>query len=532
MTAAPLPAVGDAAPPAQRPSRGSWPRRHKLASFLIGLVTVALVLRLVWGWYTGRQLAAALDEIRSRGEPTAAHDIMFEPLHPSENAWGSYAMAIAALKGGADSPRQSSLEYPPYPPHGAKWEELAATSEKAHGAVFSNARRARGLERAQIPLLDWNSTRRLANTLGDGAQYAHLRGDDAEAIERLLDTVHLARSIRQDATLTSQLTGIGIGAVATDATQQIVPRVKLDRSAGGTPATPAQLRALIAALLDERQTRGWAAAALRRERVTMLETLRQQAGNTWSVTPLADRSALRWLRDFDALLKAAEHDHAGPARQLVDEVTRRQSSSVTSPALAANRGLTARYSRWFEDNDPLGLARYLEQHYRVSAERRATAVIVAANLYRHDHGRWPDDAAALVPKYLDALPADPFRPDGGPIGYALLRGALPDGGDRPMVYFECGEGGEELIDSEPMYSWQMDRRRKPGEPRREIRQYRDVSYWLPMTRRFDEEQKRIAEEREEEKKRLQEAVGNEPAEPDTPRDDADKDDDPGDPPQQ
>ena len=536
MTAAPLSAAGDVAPPARPPARRSWPRRHKFASSVIALVTLMLAVRLAWGWYVAGQLTAELQALRQRGEPTAVRDFTFEPIPATENAWNAYAVAIAALKGGADSPRLSGLEYPPYPPHGTKWEELAAASEKAHGPVFANARRARRLEQAQIPLLDWNSTRRLASTLGDGAQYSHLRGDDAEAVERLLDTLHLARSIRQDPTLNSQFTGIGVGAVATDATQQIVPTVKLDASAGGTPATPTQLRALIAALLDERQTREWAAAALRRERVTVLDALDQRAANTWSITPLADRTAIRWLRDFEALLNAAAHDHAGPARQLVDEASGRQWSSVAPPGLAADRGLTPRYSRWFEDDDPLNLSRFLEQHYRVSAERRATAVIVAANLYRHDHGRWPDDAAALVPNYLDALPADPFRPDGSPIGYILLRGALPDGGDRPMVYFELGEATEGVIDTEPMYSWQTDPRYRLGaRERRQVRQYRDASYWLPKTRRFDEEQKRIAadqEEREEGNQRLQEAVDDQPSKPDAPGDDADDDDAAGDPAEQ
>lgn len=34
-----------------------------------------------------------------------------------------------------------------------------------------------------------------------------------------------------------------------------------------------------------------------------------------------------------------------------------------------------------------------------------------------DHGRRPETLAALVPEYLPAVPRDPFRTDGGPIGY-------------------------------------------------------------------------------------------------------------------
>jgi hypothetical protein len=103
----------------------------------------------------------------------------------------------------------------------------------------------------------------------------------------------------------------------------------------------------------------------------------------------------------------------------------------------------------------------------------------------------------------------------------LKKGALPDGGDRPLVYFESGDPGADVIDVEPMYGWQTDRwNRKPGTPRREIRQYRDVSYWQPKTRRFDVQQAST------------QAVNDDPDEPDAPGDDAKDKDTPQRPPEQ
>jgi hypothetical protein len=152
-----------------------------------------------------------------------------------------------------------------------------------------------------------------------------------------------------------------------------------------------------------------------------------------------------------------------------------------------------------------------------------TAVMLAARLYRQDHGRWPDDAAALVSRYLDAIPADPFREDGGPLGYVVLRGALPDGGDRPLVFSEAGSGGapEALVDTEPMYGWQMNPRGPADPPRTEIRQYRDVSLWRPTTRRFDEARKLAPE-----------AVDDDPEKPDAPGNDDKRDDRPDEPAEQ
>jgi hypothetical protein len=203
----------------------------------------------------------------------------------------------------------------------------------------------------------------------------------------------------------------------------------------------------------------------------MLDMLNATADGTWAIRPLADRTALRWVRGFDALVEAAGSPGAHPGRRV-------------GRAPVRQNPLTA-YAQWFETDGPEDLARSIEQFHRASAERRATAFIVAARLYRHDHGRWPEHATDLVPTYLDALPADPFREDGGPLGYVLQKGALPDGGDRPLVYFDSGEEGADVIDTEPMYGWQVEWNRKPGTPRREIRQYRDISYWLPPKRRFD-----------------------------------------------
>ena len=46
----------------------------------------------------------------------------------------------------------------------------------------------------------FSGARKLANTLGDGALYRHIIGDDVEAVERLHDILHIATSLNQDDT--------------------------------------------------------------------------------------------------------------------------------------------------------------------------------------------------------------------------------------------------------------------------------------------------------------------------------------------
>ena len=120
-----------------------------------------------------------------------------------------------------------------------------------------------------------------------------------------------------------------------------------------------------------------------------------------------------------------------------------------------------------------GSPRALEQHMRVRAERRLAAVNLAAQLYRAEHGQWPPTLDALVPMYLPEAPPDPVGPPGQRVRYVLVRGGLPDGGDRPVVYHAGANGVYDTKDppvlpNVPMYDWM----RQPDE-------WRDLSRWVP-----------------------------------------------------
>jgi hypothetical protein len=120
--------------------------------------------------------------------------------------------------------------------------------------------------------------------------------------------------------------------------------------------------------------------------------------------------------------------------------------------------------------------RYFETTFRVIGERSMAAVALAANLFRADHHRWPNTLDELVPAYLPSVPLDPFA-EGEPIGYTILQSALPDGGDRPLVFERNGDRDVGPY-AEPSYSWESNR--WPGTPRgTEVRQYRDLERFNP-----------------------------------------------------
>ena len=72
------------------------------------------------------------------------------------------------------------------------------------------------------------------------------------------------------------------------------------------------------------------------------------------------------------------------------------------------------------------------------AVTHVAATQLAIRLYAVDHdGRLPTSLAVLVPKYLSAVPTDPFAPLGTPIGYVPTA-------SRPFVYSVWDSGSDAI----------------------------------------------------------------------------------------
>jgi hypothetical protein len=455
---------------------------------VVGIVVLILVVRLIWGWHTGRLLRAQLDEIRGRGEPATLAELKFEAVPDAENAWALQVRAATIAQGtGVWSPSSSNDEYREFPPFPGYWTKRAAASEAAHGQVFALARQARGLSRAQVrtgmspPAISsvltpaFNPARHLSNTLKDGALYRHVQGDDVEAVERVRDELWVARSLHVDPTLVSQLVAIGIEASANEAAQVMAPGLRLEK-----PGTRQAVRGLIADLLDESAGRRGLRDGLLGERVILDDFIDWSAQRSWFMRPMADMEAVRRNRSLAVVIEAAGEPDWPHASAVIAHVPREQGWGIVQATIAARRSPLAtapRYSRFLvvEDWDP---SRAILTHFHVLADRRMTAVSLAAQLYRADRGHWPARLEELVPAYLPAVPADPYREDGGPLGYVVAKLPTPLAGDRPLVYSVDADHWRIGIKPEPMYGYQTRSSGKDpsvGEPH----QYRDLSRFEP-----------------------------------------------------
>jgi hypothetical protein len=444
---------------------------HKFKSILL-LLFLMLLMRLLWGWSVHRQLQSQLSAIRARGEPIDPSQITHQPLPEDQNTVPLLRKAVSALVEGVDSPRNSNLEYPDFLLHSPQWMKFAEASEKAHGPAFALARAARQRQQAQfatslpeeIEPHFINNVRTLANVLNDGAEYSHIRGNDTEAIERLLDALHLARALAADDFLISYMVAIGIDASTCHSIYVIGP---------GLSAPAARIRPLIDQLLDEEFHQSSLKRTLLNERVRQIRWRTKAHQHYWLLSPLAERDLIRELPNFENYLEAADCTDFQQAHQVLQRCRSDFAMQVQSISWIAPSERLPRYSRWFQNW--IDFSPRIERCYRVLAERRVTAVSLACQLYRADMGQFPQTLNQLVPKYLSAIPADPFFSDGRPIGYAIKTHTPPLKGPRPVLYFDPG-GSDVALKPEPHYSWYS--LPIPGAP---VRQYRDISRFLPAS---------------------------------------------------
>lgn len=126
------------------------------------------------------------------------------------------------------------------------------------------------------------------------------------------------------------------------------------------------------------------------------------------------------------------------------------------------------------------LDRILETIHRVQIERDMTAMALAAHVYQFKHGNWPGSLEDLATE-LPNVPVDPWGDGKQTLGYVLIKGGLPDGTDRPLVYsrFRSNDGLFIRTD-EPEYGFYNSAGSKSATAQqKQGGQFRDVARWTP-----------------------------------------------------
>ena len=445
-------------PKPPRKKRWAW---WKTVLLVLALLIVGLVVaRWQWGKHADKVLQAEIDAIRARGEPLDWLEFKPKPIPDEENAAELYrkAWAIALLDPAlaADDQEATRLErlgsmvsdlayYPEFRREHAKdVPQILALSAES----LALCRKARGLKQADwkltfrgpaiaviIPAL--SQQRNLARLLWLAAICAHEAGDDAAAVEYVRDALAVGRVGGKGPTIIHMLVHVGVDAQATILVQEVAPALRVGGDRG---ATAQQVRDLIAELLDEKPLRESMLLGFMGERAMLYDTFERfrrgqmVAGGGLTVPnpggpfviafqPILKADEVRMLRHMSGYIEAMREKtypaavaklpvYVPPKSKL--QMLTRLLSSILTPSL--NRAATL--------------------CYRQLATRKMAAVALAIRLYEIDTGRRPAKLAALVGKYLPALPTDPFAADARPLGY------LPKA-EKPRLYSISRDGKDD-----------------------------------------------------------------------------------------
>lgn len=441
-------------------------RRERRWGRRIGIVFLALLLALLvvfagWARRSTRGYVEQLAAYRAAGEPTSVEELNAWAglVTPGENAVPALREAVSSFDETTEAAQrvlQSTYEWMP---------PLTEEEVRAIDALLKeNARALELLETAAgLPGVDWEPDytspmmnqlfpdltpqRSLASLVRWKMLWEHHRGNDAEALRCARRLLFIGRAVDHQPTLVSHLVAISTNAMAAQGAAQVANEMRVvGNGAAGGPgaATPEQVRALINEFLDERalaegQRRSWVG-----ERVMQIDSVNALAdGRTLGPSAgVAARARLPFIRpyfyDNGRVMTAYTTALMRATGSSADLATYRQKLPDQSVIKGSPRYLLA--SILVPSLDRAG-----EQHYRVLADRRLAATVLACRWFAADHdGRLPRTLEELVPEYLPAVPIDPLAAGGKPLGYV---GPDKDP-DKPRVY-SVGPNGIDQGGAEP-----------------------------------------------------------------------------------
>ena len=442
--------------PADAPLQKFW--WLKRLSLLAATLILLIFLSRAWMIHSEtRRLNAEIQRWKKAGLPILPGDFETPPVPDEQNA--AVAISRAAM---AVVENKESLDM---------WEELeqvplSANARRVADAILGENVRALQAVRSAHNLTqvrwksmgykayvsgamidphqpNWSKLRALANLLSLAAKRALDRGDEAEFIEALADARLISRTLAKDPNIVSDMVSNGIDALATQTAILWVHALRLH----GPDSVATRKRAIW--LMHE-----WAEAGDRGSQVQL--TLANEARNILDGTnATAPNTRYQYINERVQPITIGAFDVAAwrfllphRVRAVSDELIQIRSDIESKKALnwstAGNFATLIRRSTStgvepldsaieVEVPSPNDKRNYFRARFRGLVSARLAAASLACRLYAIDHGgNEPSSLNELVPRYLSAVPTDPFSPNGGPIQY--VRGPQ---GNGTFIYSLC-----------------------------------------------------------------------------------------------
>jgi hypothetical protein len=312
---------------------------------------------------------------------------------------------------------------------------------------------------------DLQSSRSVADMLRHEASRRAQDGDMVGACREELALINTGRSIGNEYSLIPLLVRTSVLSVATAALERLLAQGEPDE----------QSLTAVQRLLEreDRETPAATVAAFRGERALthrMLEAM-ERGDISLSSTGAAPTVGERLGDVLNAGM--VRHSHALLLRYLTDSVEAARAPGPEQQTRlkeldAAYLDLDRRHDRRALLATMLlpGTRKVMASVPRKLSWLRSAVAAVAAERYRRAHGTWPESLEALVPEYLERVPADPY--DGQPLRYRRLA-------DGVVIYAVGPDGvdnGGHLDRKEPVAEgndlgirlWDVKSRRQPPPP--------------------------------------------------------------------
>jgi hypothetical protein len=438
-----------------------WGRRFGIAFLLV----IALMVGGFYAWTaSGRNgLARQVAVYRAAGEPIELADFVVHGVADDDNAALALQEAAAAIDEKSDVWKAYEAFNEPFALPLTNEESTAIRAAvAANNAAFplvDDAMRRKGVDwkiryvspSIQTLLPDLNHQRQLANLIVARARLNFQNGDHAAAIADLRRAAFIGRTVGHHPFIVGHLVSVGISALTCDALIEMTPGLKIGNAAG--EARPGDVNALIADLLDDRASRESYRLGIYGERMSQLDTARCVADGRLSLANLSGAGLGVGGRPNPVAAVAtfaAKPVALSDGRLMIDHTTALLRAFEASPDWPTYQAKAPPYPKDVANSMVVhilakimlpSMERATLTHFRNTAERRLTATALAVRHYTLDHGGTPPEKLdELVPKYLPAVPLDPFALTPQPIKYA-------NDADKPRLY-SVGEDAADGAGSE------------------------------------------------------------------------------------
>jgi len=433
--------------PVNRPFR----RLQRWAVFFIALIGALLAMRYGWDGLADHRIAELERRAHAMGQPLLLSDFTPEVISDADNAAVPIGQALTMY---AAKPSSRNRVIPSFTS-----DEDAPIAEADLPAISSciNPYQAeRNLVRSAraCPQMVWNrplispiyrqllpqasASYSVSEILLLAAEDAYARSDDGEMLEDIRDLLLLQKAIDCYYPVpVTHMVAMGIGGRATVAVRRSAMNLQISDDAK-SGATPRQVKALIADLLDESAMQKNGTRAFFGEAAMILDAAPYE-------TAWLHPAPVTWL--FEPMYKADAQ------RKAAINIANAQSfQKVTWPAVHAelksetvpDASLLESFAHPMFRSISYDPGRWPTLHFQHLAERRIAAVMLALRLYQHDHAdALPRSLTELAPQYLPAVPADPFDPSGKAFRYLPLH-------DPPILYSVGENGADDGGSEKPM----------------------------------------------------------------------------------